>query len=108
MQITELLISYYTQAIAEHKAASKQLAKKPRLSNIKKTKKTNESKITMQQPTPIPSRLPKPVTSNSTIVESKDVLEEPIFGIEDDDDRKWANCLKKYNPEAYQRLLNGD
>lgn len=107
MQITEVLISYYTKAIAEHKTASKQLAMKSKLSKIKKTEKTIESKTTMQHTAAVVSVITNPVIIDTPIIESEEILEEPIFGLETTD-RSWIHSLKKVNPAAYQNLMNGD
>jgi hypothetical protein len=105
MNITEVLISYYTTAIEEHKAESKPPAKKK--AATKKIEKTNESTAIMQNNKPAKkTTMPKPAIV-APVQESEELLEEPIFGLESTD-KSWAKRLKKVNPAAYQNLKNWD
>ena len=106
MNINEVLISYYTKAIEEHKAESKKpLAKKK--PEPKKVEKTNESTAIMQNNKPAKNpTIPKPAIV-APVQESEELLEEPIFGLESTD-KSWAKRLKKVNPAAYQNLKNWD
>jgi hypothetical protein len=106
MNITEVLISYYTNAIEEHKAESKKppAKKKPA---TKKIEKTNESTVIMQNNKPVKkATMPKPAIV-APVQESEELLEEPIFGLESTD-KSWAKRLKKVNPAAYHNLKNWD
>ena len=106
MHITEVLISYYTKAIAEYQAEGMIPKAPPKLKN-KKIKKTTES-TTMQNTNQVnSSTLPRAANDSAPIKESEDLLEEPIFGLTSED-RSWVNRLKKSNPAAYENLKNWD
>ena len=109
MHITEVLISYYTKAIADYQAESMIPKAKPKLKN-KKIKKTTES-TTMQNTNQVNSSTPgrRPVDNtpvdNTTVEETSDLLEEPVFG---SSNSSWVNRMKKISPAAYQNLKNWD
>lgn len=106
MNINEVLISYYTTAIEEHKAESKkQLAKKK--AATKKTEKTNESTVIMQNNKSAKNpTMPEPEIV-APVRESEDVSEAPIFEVASTS-KRWARRLQKINPAAYENLRNWD
>ena len=107
MNINEILIAYYINAIAEQRAANEQSIISKQAARIKKVEIPTESII--QQLTPV-HILPEAAIVQHTPQLTEDDDMPPIFGMDITDlaTRIRVRNLKKRNPAAYENLLNWD
>ena len=115
MQITEVLISYYANAIAEQKALKKKKSEQKKSEQKKSEQKKSEQKIVSKKNTIMKSDPPvkstdslrKPAKKKKLEIQADESVNHQIFGLESADN-SWVDRLKEVNPAAYQNLRDWD